>query len=147
MSEQEPSNKLSSSISQAIFTVNKHAKTASNPKYLYHLKKEALTKLIKENKAKKIGLQFSNNPGLSQQRSDVLVECGDYMFHIPPRKEDFNSLPHLGKLTESFRNPKTRMGLREAKTILESYTGLKDVSSSPPKNRTYQKPVFKRLGE
>ncbi|MEW9501497.1 YkyB family protein [Jeotgalibacillus marinus] len=136
-----------SSISQAVFTVNRHAKTASDPKFLYLLKKEALIKLISENKAKRVGLQFSNNPGLSQQRSDVLVECGDYLFHIPPRKEDFNSLPHLGKMSGAVRNPKTRMGLWEAKNILQSYTGLKDSSPQPPKNRTYQKPIFKRLGE
>ena len=149
MSDHEPHKEIIDSISQAIFTVNRHAKTALNPKFLYQLKKEALTKLIRENKAKKIGLQFSQNPGNSQQRSDVLVECGNYLFHIPPIKEDFNTLPHLGKLTDKYRNPKTRMGLREAKNVLQSYTGIKETTPpSPPKNkRTYQKPVFKRLGE
>jgi len=147
MTEHDPREEIVLALSQAIFTVNKHAKTASDPKYLYQLKKEALLKLLREKKAEKIGLQFSKNPGLSQQRSDVLVQCKDYMFHIPPTKEDFDVLPHLGKLTDTYRNPKTRMGLREAKSILQSYTGLKESSSTQPVKRTYQKPVFKRLGE
>ncbi|WP_041088735.1 YkyB family protein [Jeotgalibacillus soli] len=149
MSDQEQIQEHLSSLSQAIFTVNRHAKTASNPKFLYQLKKEALIQLVNEGKAKKIGLQFSNNPGLSQQRSDVLIKCGEYLFHIPPQKEDFTHLPHLGKMIEAMRNPKTRMGLREAKTILQSYTGLKEITTeqSPHKKKTYQKPIFKRLGE
>ncbi|MGQ0516420.1 YkyB family protein, partial [Bacillus sp. D-CC] len=28
-------------------------------------------------------------------------------FHIPPTKEDFRILPHLGHLESSYRNPKT----------------------------------------
>ncbi len=51
-----------SNLSQAIFTVNRHAKTALNPKYLYILKKNALNKMIQEQKATKIGLHFSRNP-------------------------------------------------------------------------------------
>ncbi|PPA72222.1 YkyB family protein [Jeotgalibacillus proteolyticus] len=147
MNEHDPNHINIASISQAIFTVNKHAKTASDPKFLYQLKKEALNKLLTERKAEKIGLQFSRNPGNSQQRSDLLVKCGDYFFHLPPKKEDFSSLPHLGELTDSYRNPKTRMGLREAKTILQSYTGLRGTPIKPAQKRSYQKPVFKRLGE
>ncbi|KIL47528.1 YkyB family protein [Jeotgalibacillus campisalis] len=148
MTDFDPQKNSVTVLSQALFTVNKHAKTASDPKYLYRLKKETLAKLLKEAKAKKIGLQFSRNPGMSQQRSDVLVECGDYLFHLPPKKEDFDTLPHLGKLSDTFRNPKTKMSLREAKVILQSYTGLSDSQPPTPRNnRTYQKPVFKRLGE
>ncbi|MGD7043498.1 YkyB family protein [Jeotgalibacillus proteolyticus] len=148
MTEYDSKKNTVSALSQALFTVNKHAKTASDPKYLYKLKKEALSKLLQEDKARKIGLQFSRNPGMSQQRSDVLVECGEYLFHLPPKKEDFTTLPHLGKLSDTFRNPKTKMSLREAKTLLQSYTGLSDHQPpAPGKHRTYQKPVFKRLGE
>ena len=45
-------------LSQAIFIVNRHAKTAPNPKFLYKLKFTALHKLIREGKAKKIGCIF-----------------------------------------------------------------------------------------
>jgi precorrin-4 methylase len=39
-------------LSQAIFIVNRHAKTATNPKLLYKLKQETLKKLLEEGKAK-----------------------------------------------------------------------------------------------
>ncbi|MFO1445715.1 hypothetical protein KDN24_21455 [Bacillus sp. Bva_UNVM-123] len=135
-------------LSQAIFTVNRHAKTAPNPKFLYKLKQEALQKLINEGKAKKIGLHFSSNPKFSQQQSDVLVECGSYSFHLPPSKADFEHLPHLGKLNENVRNPKTNLSLNQAKKILITYTGLQENSHYPiHKKREYEKPIFKKLGE
>lgn len=40
-------------IAKAIFTVNRHAKTALNPSFLYLLKKKAIEKLLEEGKAKK----------------------------------------------------------------------------------------------
>lgn len=138
-------------LSQAVFTVNRHAKTATNPKYLYKLKHESLKKLIDEGKAKKVGLHFSENPRNSQQQSDVLVECGNYTFHIPPTKNDFSELPHLGKLDGSIRNPKANLSLSHAKALLQSYTGITETEQPPTKPkrniRTYQKPVFKKLGE
>ncbi|MCR2820903.1 YkyB family protein [Lederbergia panacisoli] len=132
-------------LSQAIFTVNRHAKTAINPKFLYTLKKNALNKMIQEKKATKIGLHFSRNPKFSQQQSDVLVKCGDYSFHIPPTKEDFEHLPHLGHLDQHSRNPKTRMSLNLAKQLLINYTGLKENQKN---NQTIsERPVFKKLGD
>ncbi|MDG4655753.1 YkyB family protein [Ectobacillus antri] len=111
-------------LPQAVFVINRHAKAATNPKYLYWLKKRALEKLIHEGKAVKKGLHFSRNPRLSQQQSDVLVHAGDYYFHIPPSKEDFRTLPHLGALNQTYRNPKTQMSLSTAKKILQQYIGL-----------------------
>ncbi|MFB6465715.1 YkyB family protein [Cytobacillus sp. Hz8] len=136
-------------LSQAIFIVNRHAKTAPNPKYLYKLKYQALQKLLMEGKAKKVGLHFSANPKYSQQQSDVLVVCGEYSFHLPPSKTDFDSLPHLGKLNQCVRNPKSKLSLSQAKKLLISYTGYKENSSNNPANKKshYQKPVFKKLGE
>lgn len=138
-------------LSQAVFIVNRHAKTAINPKFLYKLKHEALKKLIMEGKAKKVGLHFSENPRNSQQQSDVLVECGRYTFHIPPTKADFAELPHLGKLDGHVRNPKAALSLSQAKGLLQSYTGISETRQPPskPKNnqRSYQKPIFKKLGE
>jgi hypothetical protein len=138
-------------LAQAVFIVNRHAKTAPNPKFLYKLKHEALKKLIEEGKAKKIGLHFSKNPRNSQQQSDVLVECGRYTFHIPPVKSDFSELPHLGKLDVGIRNPKTSLSLNQAKSVLQTYTGISEVkppSSNHKKGQLpYQKPVFKKLGE
>lgn len=137
-------------LSQAIFIVNRHAKTATNPKFLYKLKQETLKKLIEEGKAKKLGLHFSQNPRNSKQQSDVLVECGRYTFHIPPTKTDFLDLPHFGKLDERVRNPKATLSLNSAKALLQSYTGIRELDHPPSdhkKNKTYQKPIFKKLGE
>jgi len=137
-------------IARAIYIVNRHAKTAPDPKYLYLLKKKALQKLLSEGRAKKIGLHYSNNPKYSQQQSDVLVSAGQYYFHMPPTKEDFQNLPHLGSLNDTFRNPKTNLSLSKAKSTLQNYVGLKEPTKFPQYRRrknTYQKPVFKRLGE
>lgn len=135
-------------LAKAIFTVNRHAKTALNPSFLYLLKKKAIEKLLTEGKAKKVGLHFSPNPKYSQQQSDVLVAVGEYYFHIPPTKEDFATLPHLGALNGSYRNPAAKMPLSKAKALLQAYTGITETKNEPPRtNRPYQKPVFKRLGE
>ncbi|OCA85615.1 hypothetical protein A8F94_12095 [Bacillus sp. FJAT-27225] len=134
-------------LSQAIYIVNRHAKTAPNPKYLYLLKHESIKKMLREGKARKVGLHFSNRPKNSQQQSDVLVECGEYTFHVPPEKKDFTNLPHLGQLNDLIRNPKASISLAKAKAILQAYTGIKETQEPPARKRTYQKPVFKKLGE
>ena len=72
-------------------------------------------------KAIKEGLHFSRNPRFSQQQSDVLIRLGDYFFHIPPTKEDFRILPHLGHLESSYRNPKTTLSLTVAKNNSRLY--------------------------
>ncbi|TWT07357.1 hypothetical protein FQV26_05970 [Planococcus sp. CPCC 101016] len=119
-----PSSKSDSDIAQAIFTVNRHAKTAPDNQYLYALKKEALNSMIEQQRAQKIGLHFSKNPQKSQQQSSVLVKCGNYYFHMLPKKEDFSSLEHLGHLDDTYRNPPSRMNLKVAKEILRVLTGL-----------------------
>ncbi|MBD7936909.1 hypothetical protein H9655_07685 [Cytobacillus sp. Sa5YUA1] len=136
-------------LSQAIFTVNRHAKTAPNPKFLYKVKHDSLQKLLKEGKAKKIGLHYSRNPKNSQQQSDVLIKCGAYTFHLPPSKMDFTELPHLGNLDSSVRNPRSSISLSQAKKLLMTYTGLKEGHHHPNnrKSNKYEKPVFKKLGE
>ena len=55
----------------AIYTVNRHAKTAPDNKQLYTLKKSALDKLIESGQAEKVGLHFVDNPKFSKRRSAV----------------------------------------------------------------------------
>ncbi|KAA0548133.1 hypothetical protein FZW96_10425 [Bacillus sp. BGMRC 2118] len=145
-----PNEPAISQLTQAIFSVNRHAKTAPDPKYLYLLKRKALERLVSEGKAKKIGLHFSRNPKNSKQQSDVLVLAGDYYFHMPSSKEDFAQLPHLGSLNQTYRNPKSNMSLSQAKEILQNYVGISPSRATLQKKssyRKYQKPVFKRLGD
>lgn len=111
------------SLAQAIFIVNKHAKTALEPKNLYNLKRLALNKLLEEGKAKKLGLHFSDNPRFAAQQSDVIISCGAYVFHLPPTKEDLKTLPHLGNRSSYIRNPKAIMSLSIAKQLLQLYVG------------------------
>lgn len=56
-------------LAQSIFVVNRHAKAATNPKYLYWLKKTALERLITEKRLSKkdyifleIHVLVNNNP-------------------------------------------------------------------------------------
>ncbi|MDX8291348.1 YkyB family protein [Metabacillus indicus] len=145
----QPLKPTTDNVAKAIYIVNRHAKTAPDPKFLYMLKKRALQKLLTEGKAKKEGLHFSNNPKNSKQQSDVLISAGEYYFHMPPTKDDFENLPHLGSLNQSYRNPKIHLSLAKAKALLQQYVGVKEtVSNRSNKSApTYKKPVFKRLGE
>ncbi|QDP40026.1 YkyB family protein [Radiobacillus deserti] len=128
-------------LARALFVVNKHAKTAPDPKYLYQLKKEAIKKLIEEQAATKIGLHFSDHPKFSHQHSTLLVQIADYYFHIPPSKDDFKTLKHLGKLDQSYRNPKTHMSLSHAKKLLANYLGWPLEKPRPTHHRsTYYTP-------
>ena len=122
-------------IAIAIYTVNRHAKTAPNNKELYDLKKFALEKLLRSGDAKKIGLHFVENPKFSKQHSTTLVRCSDFLFHMIPEKEDFKSLPHLGHQDQTSRNPQERMNLRTAKELLVKFTEIvpKTISRPLPK--------------
>lgn len=115
-------------IAQAIFTVNRHAKTAPEPQHLYYIKKEAINKLLREKHAEKIGLHFSDRPKYSNQHSTLLVKVANYYFHIPPSKEDFKELEHLGSLDKNYRNPQSKMSLSQAKRILYPYIKYKPVT-------------------
>lgn len=108
-------------LAQAIFTINRHAKTALKPQHLYQIKELAIKKLLDKDKAKKIGLHFARNPKYSNQYSTLLIKVDDYYFHLPPSKEDFETLEHLGELDDNFRNPKTQMGLNYAKKIIYDF--------------------------
>ncbi|WP_082234343.1 YkyB family protein [Halobacillus massiliensis] len=110
-------------LAESLFIVNRHAKTAPEPQHLYEIKKKAISKLLKENKAKKIGLHFSDHPKYSKQHSTLLIEVGGYYFHIPAEKKDFEQLEHLGSVDQSYRNPKPKLSLSRAKKILYSYLG------------------------
>lgn len=122
----------------AIYTVNRHAKTAPNNKELYELKKKALDKLISSGDATKIGLHFVENPKFSKQHSTTLVSCCDFLFHMIPEKEDFKSLPHLGQQDQASRNPQERMSLRVAKELLANFIGVPP-KTSPKKVSKIQK--------
>lgn len=110
-------------LAEAIYTVNRHAKTAPEPQHLYHLKKEAIHRLLEDGKAKKIGMHFSDHPKLSNQHSTLLIQVADYYFHILPTKDDFERYEHLGSLDHSYRNPRSKMPLGRAKRILYGYIG------------------------
>ncbi|MDL4842160.1 YkyB family protein [Aquibacillus rhizosphaerae] len=127
------------SIAQALFIVNRHAKTAPNPRQLYNMKKQAITKLLNENRATKVGLHFSDHPKLSHQHSTLLIKVSDYYFHIPPTKDDFKQMKHLGNLDKDYRNPKPQMSLTQAKKILSKLLGWKypDTNKSDDQKQRY----------
>ncbi|WP_373895866.1 YkyB family protein [Virgibacillus natechei] len=114
-----------SDLAKALFTINRHAKTAPEPQHLYFIKKEAINRLLKEKRATKVGLHFSDQPKLSNQHSTLLVKVDSYYFHIPPAKEDFKELEHLGSLDHNYRNPQTKMSLSQAKKLVYRYIDWK----------------------
>lgn len=118
-------------LAQAICSVNKHAKTASDNRSLYALKKAAIDKLLSQKLAKKVGLHFVDNPRFSQQQSSVLISCANYYFHTLPKKEDFKLLEHLGHLDKNYRNPNERMALSKAKNILNDFLYDSKISIQP----------------
>ncbi|WP_404452435.1 hypothetical protein LG329_18910 [Virgibacillus necropolis] len=124
-------------LARALYTINRHAKTAPEPKHLYFIKKETIKKLLSEDRAKKIGLHFSDHPRFSNQHSTLLVKVEDYYFHIPPEKNDFNQLEHLGTLDQSYRNPQTKMSLSQAKKVVYRYINYTPKPDRKPKNRKY----------
>ncbi|MCA0969463.1 hypothetical protein LCM20_02515 [Halobacillus litoralis] len=126
-------NKTSSNreLAESLFIVNRHAKTAPQPKHLYEIKKHTINKLLREDRAQKIGLHFSDHPKLSQQHSTLLIEVGGYYFHIPANKKDFDQLKHLGKVDQSYRNPKPQLSLSKAKRTLYRYLNWEE-----PKQRS-----------
>lgn len=128
-------------IAIAVYTVNRHAKTAPDNKSLYQLKKVALERLLQKGYAKKVGLHYSENPKFSKQHSTTLVQCADFLFHMIPEKEDFKTLPHLGHQNQTSRNPQERMGLQVARTLLNDFVG--EIPKASPQKRTVQK-TFKR---
>ncbi|WP_028782594.1 YkyB family protein [Thalassobacillus devorans] len=116
-------------LAESLFIINRHAKTAPNPKELYDLKKHTIQKLLKQNRAEKVGLHYSDHPKLSQQHSTLLIQVANYYFHIPARKQDFQKVQHLGELDRNYRNPKPRLSLSRAKKNLYRYLNWKSVAS------------------
>ena|SRR5699024_5943011 len=129
-------------LAKAIYTVNRHAKTAPEPKHLYYIKKEAIYKLIKEKRAIKIGLHFSDHPKFSNQHSTLLVKVDNFYFHIPPTKEDFQKLEHLGSLDQNFRNPIVRMSLSQAKRTVYKFIGYKPELNHQKRQRKHRSPYY-----
>ncbi|SER61666.1 YkyB family protein [Psychrobacillus sp. OK032] len=123
-------------IATAIYTVNRHAKTAIDKKPLYQLKKLAIEKMLEEGRAQKMGLHFVRNPRNSQQQSSVLIQCADYYFHMIPTKADFKQLPHLGHLDDTYRNPIRKMNLKMAKQVLSDYIGPQYTLKNPSDQST-----------
>lgn len=138
MNNSTPSNSIND-IAQALFVVNRHAKTAPDPRHLYTLKKKTIQQLLHRNQAKKLGLHYSDHPKLSHQHSTLLVQVADYCFHIPPKKEDFQNLKHLGNVDHAYRNPKPNLSLSRAKKILYKYLDWKEEPS--PTKPSYRKPM------
>jgi hypothetical protein len=128
----------------AIYTVNRHAKTAPDNKQLYTLKKMAIDKLIDSGSAEKIGLHFVDNPKFSKQHSTLLVRCDDFLFHTIPEKEDFKTLPHLGQQDAASRNPQERMSLKTARDLLSDFVEPLD-QKVQEKNITVPKKVHRPI--
>lgn len=152
----EKSNNLSfdrdmESIKHALYSVNRHVKTAIDKRELYELKSKTLQKLLKIGHAKKMWLEYSAKPGKSKQSTVLLVKVGiktqgePHYFHMIPDKDDYGSLKHQGVVTDQdLRNPKSNMSLKLAKSILLKFIGvdLKKVNAKKPLRQALNKRIF-----
>lgn len=138
-------------IQHALYTVNRHAKTAIDSSELYYLKRKTIKKLLSENLAKKLYLEYSNNPSRGLQSSVVVVEVGTencktpYYFHTIAEKEDFKNLQHKGKMNQEMRNTQVNMSLNKAKNILYNYLDekpKKKIQPSYKRNKHLQTNIF-----
>ncbi|CDQ40281.1 MULTISPECIES: YkyB family protein [Virgibacillus] len=129
-------------IAKALYTINRHAKTAPEPKHLYFIKKEAIHRLLSEKKAIKVGLHFSKHPKYSNQHSTLLVKVANYYFHVPPTKHDFKELEHLGSLDENYRNPQAKMSLSQAKKVIYRYIDWKPKKNINTIKKNYASTYF-----
>lgn len=139
------------SIKQALYSVNRHAKTAISKRELYDLKYKTLQKLIKIGQAKKIRLEYSTQPGRSQQSTVVLVKVGlnskekPLYFHMIPEKDDFKMLKHTGSvITQGLHNPKSTMALNLAKKLLQEFLGLHELHPKNTKAKRPQRPTLNK---
>lgn len=138
-------------IKHALYSVNRHAKTAIDKRELYDLKYNTLQKLIKSGHAKKMCLEYSTQPGKSQQSTVVLVKVGmktreePLYFHMLPEKDDFKSLKHTGTvINQGLYNPKSTMSLNSAKKLLLQFIGKnpKKVNPQKPSRPALNKKIF-----
>ncbi|OIJ19431.1 hypothetical protein BKP45_13375 [Anaerobacillus alkalidiazotrophicus] len=136
------------SIQHALYSVNRHAKTAIVKRDLYEIKNNTLQKLINIGHAKKLWLEYSTQPGKAKQSTVVLVKVGiktkgnPHFFHMIPEKEDYITLKHKGVVCpQDLHNPKSSMSLNTAKKILLQFIGAK------PQKVKVQKPTKPALNK
>lgn len=149
----EKSNNLSfdndiESIKQALYSANRHVKTAIDKRELYDLKSKTLQKLIKIGHAEKMWLEYSAHPGRTKQSTVVLVKVGvktqgkPHFFHMIPEKDDSECLKHKGDVsTEHLHNPKSNMSITLAKKVLLKFIG------ETPKKENVKKPLKQALNK
>lgn len=104
-------------IAKAIYVINNHAKNAPE---LYSVKDMAIKQLLKEGRAHKLGLHYSQNLGKTFRRLYVVIRVDDFVFHLPSTKEDRKTLEVI-ESNPNHHNPKVSMSLDRAKQILKIF--------------------------
>lgn len=116
-------------IAQSIYVINKRVKQVSDPNHLYKLKYDALTKLLKENKAKKLYLHRFNRAHklhasltipTNLNKIFVVVTCENYYFHYPANNKDLKELKFREKIYDN-PNPPSDISYFTAKKNIINY--------------------------
>ena len=116
-------------IAQAIYVVNRRAKTVPDASMLYALKHDAIKKLVAEQRATRLCVhrfkrvqQFHSIRNLKIDINTIftLVSCGEYIFHYPANHQDIKDLLFQQKI-DGIRNPRSEMSYSSAKRILFEY--------------------------
>ena len=114
-------------IAQSIYVINKQVKRVSDPNVLYKLKHEAIAKLLRENKAKKLYLHR-----YSRKLIFVVVECEGYLFHHPASNDDLKEFEYQ-EVAYDRPNPRTDLRYLVAKRNLINYVTDDDSSNKAKK--------------
>jgi hypothetical protein len=110
----------SQTIAEAIYVINRHAKTTTDTERFYKLKRAALLKLLRENSAYVVGLQYHASRLSTTPRKYVLICCHNYFFHLVPTEYDLSSLPNVVRNNYQ-RNRRVEISLETAIQIISSY--------------------------
>jgi len=133
-------------LAEALYVINKFAKrirdqknsnyeigqyeSAKNSKLkeqeLYHLKEKVLNKLLREEKARILGVHrqtFYDKFDCELERHLLLIVVGDYDFHRPTKGKDINKYPYLGDIDIISAKKKrvTKLSFTESLVLLEKY--------------------------
>lgn len=120
---------ITDEIAQAIYVVNRRAKTVPDASMLYTLKHDAIKKLVTEKRATRLCVhrfkrvrQFHSIRDVKVDINTVftLVSCGEYIFHYPAERQDIKDLLFQQKII-GIRNPRSEMSYASAKRLLFEY--------------------------
>lgn len=133
-------------LGEALYVINKSAKRIRDSKKdnydlgqydsvkrsklkeqeLYNLKEKVLSKMLAENRAEIIGIHkqiVTNKSEYEWENHLLLINVGEYSFHLPVKMKDIKKHPFLGEIDiiTAEKDKKTKLTFTEAVKLLGKY--------------------------